>query len=154
MRLIGDRINFHPHVHVLVTEGGTAPDGAFHHVRRFHDEVIQEIFTREVFSMLLRKKLIGLPLVRKILHWRHTGFNVHSQVRATSKREAERVGKYIIRPVLSLKQLFFDETAGKVRYLHSRHGSQEESMDYLEFTCLPAGRSPESPHIFLTRDRS
>jgi hypothetical protein len=38
---------------------------------------------------------IGLSLVQKILRWRHTGFNIHSQVRATSKREAERVGKYI-----------------------------------------------------------
>ena len=26
------------------------------------------------------KKLIGLPLVQKILRWRHTGFNVHSKV--------------------------------------------------------------------------
>jgi len=31
---------------------------------------------------------------------------------------------------LSLKRLLFDETAGKVRYQQSRHGSQEESMDY------------------------
>jgi hypothetical protein len=43
--------------------------------------------------MLLREKLIALSLVRKILHWRHTGFNVHSQVRAETKRDAESVGK-------------------------------------------------------------
>jgi len=41
IQTFGDRINFHPHIHVLVTEGGTAPDGAFHRVCRFHDEVIQ-----------------------------------------------------------------------------------------------------------------
>jgi hypothetical protein len=115
-----------------MTEGCTAPDGAFHHVCRFHDEVIREIFTHEVFSLLLREKLIGLPLVQKILRWRHTGFNVHSQVRAQTTSEAERVGKYMIRPVLSLKRLFFDETAGRVRYQYCRHGSQEESLDYLE----------------------
>jgi hypothetical protein len=100
----------------LITEGGIAPDGTFHRVCRFHDEVIQKIFTHEVLSLLLRKKLIGLPLVEKILHWHHTGFNVHSQVRAQSKREAERIGKYMIRPLLSSKRLFFDETEGKVRY--------------------------------------
>jgi len=32
---------------------------------------------------------------------------VHSKVRTTSKREAERVGKYMIRPLLSLKRLSF-----------------------------------------------
>jgi hypothetical protein len=70
IQTFGDRINFHPHIHVLMTEGGTAPDGAFHHVSCFHDEALQKIFTHEVFSLLLRKKLIGLSLVRKILHRR------------------------------------------------------------------------------------
>jgi hypothetical protein len=57
-----------------------APGGAFRQVCRFLDGVILEIFTREVFSLLLWKKLIGLPLVEKILSWRHTGFSVHSQI--------------------------------------------------------------------------
>jgi hypothetical protein len=41
--------------------------------------------------------------------WRHTGFNVHSRVRAKTKTEAERVGKYMIRPVLSLERLSFEK---------------------------------------------
>jgi len=60
---------------------------------------------------------------------RHTGFSVHSQVRAESKSEAERVGKYMIRPLLSLKRLFFDEKEGKVRYQHSRKGSLDVFSD-------------------------
>jgi hypothetical protein len=32
----------------------------------------------------------------------HTGFNVHSRVRAPIKAEAERIGKYMIRPILAL----------------------------------------------------
>jgi hypothetical protein len=55
-------------------------------------------FTHEIFSLLLRQKLIGLPLVQNLLHWRHTGFNVHSKFRAKTKSKAERVGKYMIRP--------------------------------------------------------
>jgi hypothetical protein len=35
--------------------------------------------------------------VQKILRWRHSGFNVHSKVKAQAKSEAERVGKYMIR---------------------------------------------------------
>lgn len=147
IQTFGDRINFHPHIHCLVTEGGTAPDGAFHHVSRFHDEDIQEIFTHEVFSLLLREKLIGLPLVQKILGWRHTGFNVHGKVRVQTKSEAERVGKYMIRPLLSLKRLFFDETTGKVRYQYSRHGSQEESMDYLEFIARVTSHIPDKGQV-------
>ncbi|MBW6500295.1 MAG: transposase [Bacteroidales bacterium] len=149
IQTFGDRINFHPHIHVLVTEEGTAPAGAFHHAGHFHDDVIQEIFIHEVFSLLVRKKFIGLPLVQKILRWRHTGFNVHSKVKAQTKRVAERVGKYMIRPVLSLKRLFFDETGGKVRYQHSRHGSQEESMDYLEFIARVTSHIPDKGQVMV-----
>ncbi len=149
IQTFGDRINFHPHIHILATEGGTTPDGAFHHVSRFHDERIGKIFTYEVFSLLIREKLIGLPLVEKILAWRHTGFNVHSQVRAQTKREAERVAKYMIRPLLSLKRLFFDETEGKVRYQCLRQGSQEERMDYLEFIARVTSHIPDKGQVMV-----
>jgi hypothetical protein len=57
--------DFNPnHTHIKQEQSITAPDGAFHHVSRFHDEVIQEMLAHEVFSLLLRKKLIGLPLVQ------------------------------------------------------------------------------------------
>jgi hypothetical protein len=103
----GSRINLHPHLHFLVTEGGSDRKGCFHRVSCFNDDGLREIFSREVFSLLLRKQLINLTLIQKILRWRHTGFHVHSQVRARSKKEAEQVGKYMIRPILSLKRLSF-----------------------------------------------
>jgi ribosomal protein S27E len=149
IQTFGDRINFHPHIHILVTEGGRAPDGVFHRIFPFHDGIICDLFTHEVFSLLVRKKLIGLPLVQKILRWRHTGFNVHSQVRAQTKREAERVGKYMIRPLLSLKRLFFDETEGMVRYQYDKHGSQDESIDYLEFIARVTSHIPDKGQVMI-----
>jgi hypothetical protein len=116
---------------------------------RFHDGTICDLFTHEIFSLLLREKLIGLPLVEKILSWHHTGFNVHSKVRAQTKKEAERVGKYMIRSLLSLKRLFFDDTGDKVRYQYSRHGSQEESMDYLEFVARVTSHIPDKGQVMV-----
>ena len=94
IQTFGYHTNFHPHIHVLFTEEGTALDGTFHHISGFHDDVIQELFIHEVFSLPIRKKLIGLALVQKILNWHHTGFNVHNRVRAQTRKETERVGKY------------------------------------------------------------
>jgi hypothetical protein len=51
-----------------------------------------------------------------ILSWQHTGFNVHGLVRTKTKPEAERVGKYMIRPVLALERLTFLEPAAEVGY--------------------------------------
>ena len=64
-----------------------------------------EFFKREVFSLLLGEELIPEALVEKIAGWRHSGFSVHSKVKARSKEEAERVGKYMIRPLLALDLL-------------------------------------------------
>jgi len=100
IQTFGDRINFHSHIHVLITEGGTALDGAFHRISNFNDGLIQQLFTCEVFYLLLAEKLIGLSLMQKILSWRHAGFNVHSKVRTRDRKETERVGKYMIRPLL------------------------------------------------------
>jgi hypothetical protein len=124
------RINFHPHLHFLVTEGGTDKKGRFHKVSPFNDPLLCQFFTLEVFSLLLRKQLINQNLVQKILQWRHTGFNVHSKVRTETKEDTERVGKYMIRPILSLKRLSLDKVLGQVLYQYGKHSSETESMDY------------------------
>jgi len=53
-------------------------------------------------------------------------------VKAKTKTEAERVGKYMIRPVLSLERLSF-EKEGQVSYRWGREATEQETMDYLEF---------------------
>jgi len=55
----------------------------------------------------------------------------------------------MIRPLLSLKRLSFDETGGKVRYQYSRHGLQEESMDYLEFIARVTSHIPDKGQVMV-----
>ena len=145
----GSRINFHPHLHFLVTEGGTDKKGQFHRVSQFNDPLLCKLFTLEVFSLLLRKHLINQNLVQKILHWRHTGFNVHSKVRTETKEETERVGKYMIRPILSLKRLSLDETQGQVLYQYGKHSAETESMDYLEFIARVTSHIPDKGQVMV-----
>jgi len=133
----------------LVTEGGTLLDNHFLRISRFHDDLIRELFIREVFSLLLTKKLIGLPLVRKILSWRHTDFSVHSQVRAQTKREAVSVGKYMIRPLLSLHRLSFDDGTGKVSYRYGKDLAHEDRMDYLEFIAKVTSHIPDKGQVMV-----
>ena len=90
--------------------------GVFHKILRIDDSRLEEIFAREVLPDLVRKELLSPEWAERILSWQHTGFSLHSLVRATTKVEAERVGKYMIRPILSLERLSFDEKEGKVSY--------------------------------------
>jgi len=139
IQTFGDRINLHSHLHFLVTEGGA---GVFHKIPRIDDSRLAEVFAREVLSFLVGRELLSPEWAERILSWRHTGFNVHSLVRAKTKPEAERVGKYMIRPVLSLERLSFLEPEGKVGCRSSQDGTEQETMEYLEFMGLTRWSAP------------
>jgi len=126
IQTFGDRINFHPHLHYLVTEGGVDEAGVFHKIPRIDDTRLEEIFAREVLADLVRKELLCPEWAERILSWRHTGFSVHSLVRAKTKPEAERVGKYMIRPLLSLERLSLDEREAKVCYRYGKEAGNVE----------------------------
>ncbi len=79
----------------------------------------------------------------------HTGFHVHSKVRATSKQEAERIGKYMIRPILSLKRLSIDKAKGKVCYQYGKDSSGLEQMDYLEFIARVTSHIPDKGQVMI-----
>ena len=143
----GDRINFHAHLHLLVTEGGEDSEGRFHHLAEFEDRLLSEFFKREVFCLLLREELISEAMVEKIAGWRHSGFSVHSKVKAKTRKEAERVGKYMIRPVLSLERLSLSEKEGKVCYRYGESPEEVERMDYLEFIARVTSHIPDKGQV-------
>jgi hypothetical protein len=114
-----------------------------------NDDRIAEIFAREVLGYLVRKELLSPEWAERILSWRHTGFSVHSRVRAKTKSETERVGKYMIRPVLALERLSFLEPEGKVGYRYGQDRAEQEMMDYLEFIARVTSHIPDKGQVFV-----
>jgi hypothetical protein len=147
IQTFGDRINLHPHLHFLVTEGGVNKAGLFHKVPRIDDSRLASLFGREVLADLFGKELLSPEWAERLLSWRHTGFNVHSRVRAKTKTEAERVGKYMIRPLLSLERLSLDERTGKVCYRYGKEAREMEWMDYLEFIARVTSHIPDKGQV-------
>jgi len=66
-----------------------------------------------------------------------------------TRTEAERVGKYMIKPILSLKKLSFDETEGKVSCQYGKLRGEEERMDYLEFIARATSHIPDKGQVTL-----
>jgi hypothetical protein len=149
IQTFGDRINFHPHLHFLVTEGGVDEAGAFHKITLIDDSRLAELFAREVLAFLVGKELLSPEWAERLLSWRHTGFSVHSLVRAKTKGEAERVGKYMIRPLLSLERLSLDEREGKVGYRYGKEASEVERRDYLEFIARVTSHIPDKGQVTI-----
>jgi ribosomal protein S27E len=147
IQTFGNRINLHPHLHFLVTEGGVDEAGIFHKIPRIDDSRLAELFAREVLAALVRRELLSPEWAARILSWRHTGFSVHSQVRAKTSVEAERVGKYMIRPLLSLERLSLDEKQGQVCYRYGKKGEEVERMDDLEFIARVTSHIPDKGQV-------
>jgi hypothetical protein len=110
----GELLNFHPHVHVLVTDGGFTPDGAFRPLVWFDSRHVERLFRAELLRMLLDKELVTEAVVDNLLSWRHSGFSAHGAVRAEDRRGAVRLGRYMIRCPIVLERLAWDEGAGQV----------------------------------------
>ena len=131
----GDRINFHPApVLFLVTEGGLDEAGLFHKIPRIDDSRLAELLTRVVLAFLVGRELLSPEWGESLLFWRHTGFSIHSRVRAKTRKEAKREGKYIIRPLLSLERLSLDEKEGKVCYRYGKGAGELETMAAIPLT--------------------
>lgn len=68
IQTFGARMNPHPHLHFLVTEGGVDKAGLFHKIPRIDDSRLAELFAREVLGFLVS----GTPDGRR--DWRRVFF--------------------------------------------------------------------------------
>ena len=148
MQTAGELLNFHPHLHVLVTDGGFSANGTFRPLAWFDSRHLERLFRAEVLRMLLGKELVTEAIVDNLLSWRHSGFSAHGTVRVEDRQGAVRLGRYMIRCPIVLERLVWDEASGEVICRGRparRHGSRpaEARWDVLEFLARVADHIPE-----------
>ena len=55
----------------------------------------------------------------------------------------------MIRPILSLKRLSFNEAQGQVIYQYGKHSTESEHMDYLEFIARVTSPIPDKGQVMI-----
>ena len=80
VQTFGSLVNFHPHLHLLVTDGVFRPDGTFIHLGFHQIEVLTEAFRRALLRAFVREELLTEHDARSMLEWPHSGFHVHNAV--------------------------------------------------------------------------
>jgi hypothetical protein len=101
----GELLGWHPHLHVLLADGGWLPDGTFRHLLDLDSSQVEKLFRAEVLKLLVERRKIGDEVVESLLSWRHSGFSVPAGVRVEERSEAVRLGRYGIRCPLVLDRL-------------------------------------------------
>ena len=98
-RTHGSRANWHPHLHLLVTDGGFRPDGTFVSWPAHDTARLTEAFRRAVLRLFVRLELFDAAQAADMLTWPHSGFHVHTAVWVSEddRAFATRLARYCAR---------------------------------------------------------
>jgi Putative transposase len=103
----GDLLQWHPHGHLLLTDGALSDDGALRPLETWDADAVMKLFRERLLARLIERHATSEELARKLLAWRHPGFSAHvgKAIPFEDKKAIEDVACYIVRNPLSLKKL-------------------------------------------------
>jgi hypothetical protein len=144
----GDLVQWHPHGHLITTDGGLSPDGSFQPMPAWDAEKLMKLFRQRLLDRLVAKKAISQELVKKLLCWRHPGFSAHvgEPIRCEDKKALEDLACYVVRSPLSLQKLVYLDGKRAVLYhgkMNPGLGRNFEAMDPLEWLARLADHIPD-----------
>ncbi len=150
VQTFGDRANFHPHVHALVTRGGCTVSGEWIAVPYVDEGAAQELFRHKVLGLLRGRGLLSQERIELLVSWRRSGFSVHNRVYAHpgDGRDFEALVRYMMRSPVSLTRLRF--TPGAKDVIYARKGgpdaaeaAENERVDAEEFVARVLVQIPD-----------
>jgi len=108
--IVGDLVNYNPHIHVLAADGAFDAEGGFRVLPALPRKLLEASFRKAVLDLLCREGLVSELLAERMLAWRHTGFSVHNSVRVHARNAAgrRRLAQYMLRAPFSLEKMSYE----------------------------------------------
>ena len=154
LHTFGRPLEWNPHIHCLITEGGFSDDGFWRVVKHFSYTLLRKSFQTALLNEMERK--IG-PSFRKtkaaIYKKDKNGFYVYARPNlCNTKTVVKYISRYLGRPVIALSRI--DSYDGEnVTFHYNRHEDNAfvtKTMPALDFISLLIQHIPE-PHYKMTR---
>jgi hypothetical protein len=144
----GDLLQWHPHLHILTTDGGFSQDGSFRQMQAWDGAEVMRLFRERLLARLVLRHAISEDLVLRLFAWRHPGFSAHvgEAIPFEHKKAMEDVACYLVRNALSLKKLVYLDGQQAVLYrsrMNPSLGRNFEAMDPLEWLARMADHIPD-----------
>jgi len=105
----GDFQNFHPHLHILSTDGCFYNDDTLMICPPPDTVELEKLFRYEVFKMLKSEGKITDLIVENMMKWRHSGFSVYcgKAIWPQNEEDLENLARYIIRASFSQERMAY-----------------------------------------------
>ena len=150
VQTFGSLLDFHPHIHMLLTDGGFDEAGRFVRREPAPEDVLEDLFRHRVFRFLLDEDAVAEEVVENLLTWRHSGFGVHvgRSVAGDDGRALAALSEYLVRGPIALEKLAVTETEAGSRVTlrasryHPRHKSDRRTFDPLDFLATLLAHIP------------
>ena len=128
----GRDLKWNPHVHMMVTEGGTGKKTEWRDIRYFNYESLrkrwQKILLDEVARICNNSKAIK-KLKNQLYKEKNNGFYVHAKTEIKSaKIAAKYVGRYVGRPAIAESRILRYDGVD-VTYKYTRHEDNKEVVE-------------------------
>ena len=118
IQTFGELVHFHPHIHVIVTDGGFTPGGTFICLPSIETKCLLAAWQNNVFALFLAESKLDQETVDQMRSWPHSGFSVDNSVYLSPGDTAglERLAQYILRCPFSLARVVRLTDDGSVVY--------------------------------------
>ncbi len=145
----GSDLHYHPHVHLLITNGLYTPDGTYHGGLSWEATSLTAQVRKSILSSLVKMNRMQPETAELLTTWpiERSGFQVHVGhiVPATDRNQLRNLLKYLFRAPIALKHLRYDPVTARVTYTpRGVNKVWPHAYDFLAdfIQHLPAPRKP------------
>ena len=154
IQTFGSLVNWHPHLHHLVTDGAFRGDGTFLHLGFHQIEVLSEAFRRALLREFVRQELLSEDDARSMLSWPHSGFHVHHAVRleADDALGILQLARYAARAPVARDRLHYEARNRLVRLVSDKRDGPTagtHAFPALEFLARLLAHVPDSHEVLV-----
>jgi hypothetical protein len=119
VQTFGAIAHWHPHLHVLITDGAFTRDGRFSPAPAHDPAVLQESFRRAVLAWFAREGWLEEDAAAAMLAWPHSGFGAHigPAIAGDDRESLTRVARYGARAPIAEDRLRYHVERAEVELI-------------------------------------
>jgi hypothetical protein len=146
VQTFGTVAHWHPHLHVLMSDGGFRRDGGFVPLPEPDAAVLEALWRRVVLAEFVRRDWLEEDAAAGMLAWPHSGFGAYLGPRIEEREGQLRVARYSARAPVAESRLRYDAARAAVELVADRvkgpHAGVHR-MSALEFLARWVDHVPE-----------